>query len=215
MVSEIMWEFPSSGAFFSSNGFLIFWTAGISCVSAVAWFFFARSIVKNTKESGGDFLKNLAGAAVTFLLAFFSWYGLISNYRQVSQCRNLDLNSVKSVRVTKMPNENSFGSAAIRLNNAAKIQEGLRTLKSAYSYDRRKKLFVYGYRIELIVEQNPVGPIALYYFAETADSQKADVVILSCGENSDGIATSDNTYTSSSFGNWLRENIEPEFKKNQ
>ena len=210
-----MWEFPSSGAFFSSNGFLFFWTLGISCISAVAWFFFVRSIVKNTKESGGDFLKNLASAAITFLIAFFSWYGLISNYHQVKQCRNLDLALVKSARITKMPNENSFGSATIRLNDAAKVREGLKTLRNAYSYDRRKNRFVYGYRIELILEQNPVGPIALYYFAETQDSQKADVVILSCGENSDSIETSDNTYTSSSFGNWLRENIEPEFKKTQ
>ncbi len=61
-----MWEFPAIQAFIGSNLFILFWTLGISCISVVAWIFFVRSVVKNTKESGGVFLKNLASAAFTF-----------------------------------------------------------------------------------------------------------------------------------------------------
>ena len=210
-----MWEFPSSAAFISSNGFLILWLLGVSVICGIAWLHVYFSIKNNTKESMGEFLKNIGIGAFTLLLVSFVSYSLISEYNQVKQCRNLDLNAVKGIRVTKMASEKSSGSQIIRINDTNKIQEGLKTLRTADSYDRRKKHFVYGYRIEMILEQNQIGPISLYYFSETDTSQKANAVILYCGEDSDDIATTDNVYYSSDFGNWLRENIEPEFRKLQ
>lgn len=208
-----MWEFPSTQAFIGSNGFVIFWTLGVSLFSAIAWFVFIRSIKNNTKESAGAFLKNLAVGAATFLIAFFSWYSLVSKYNQVGQCRNLDLQNVKALRVTKMSGEDAISSKTILINDSVKVREGLKILKNASSRDRRKDRFLYGYRIELMPEGDLFEPISLYYFSETQNSQKTDVIIPHCGTLSDGVARTDNIYSSPSFGDWLRANVEPLFKE--
>ncbi len=106
-----------------------------------------------------------------------------------------------------------FSSKTILINDSVKVQEGLKILKNASSRDRKKDRFIYGYRIELILEDNSSEPISLYYFSETQNSQKTDVIIPHCGIVSEGVATTDNIYSSLEFGNWLRENVEPLFKE--
>ncbi len=208
-----MWEFPSTQSFISSNGFILIWTIAISCISLAAWILFIRSIKNNTKDSSADFLKNLAAGAFTFFIAFFSWYSLISNYSQVSQCRNLDLKMVKAIRVTKMSGEDSIGSKAFLFNDSDKVREGLKILQNADSFDRQKERFVYGYRMQLIAEKDLFEPISLYYFSETQNSRKIDVIIPQCGNVSDGVKRTDNVYSSPEFGDWLRENVEPLLKE--
>lgn len=214
-----MWEFPSTNSFINSNGFQIFWTLLVAVFSALAWWNFYRSIKHNHKESFGEFLKNTSIGAVTLLLAFFSSWSLISNYNITSKCRNLDLTEVKSVRFKKIPSEDNFTGSTILFADKAKIQEGLSFLKNANSYDRKKvdgarEKFLYGYKIELIFNDNLSGPI-LYYFSETDNSKKLDVVIPRCEADSDEINTTENIYSSQAFGNWLRENIESQFKNIQ
>jgi len=211
-----MWGFPSIKSFINSNVFQIFWTLLMVVFSAIAWWNFYRSIKHNHKESVGEFLKNTLIGAVTLILAFFSSWSLISNYNVSSKCRNLDLTEVKSVIFKKIPSEDNFTGSTILFADKAKIQEGLSLLKNADSYGRKKvngsrEKFLYGYKIELIFNDNSSGPI-LYYFSETDNSKKIDVVTPRCDADSDQM---NNIYSSQTFGNWLRENIESQFKNIQ
>lgn len=214
-----MWEFPSTNSFINNNGFQIFWTLLLVIFSAIAWWKFYRSIKQNHREYFGEFIKNILIGAVTLLFAFFSSWSLISNYNVASKCRNLDLSEVKSVKFKKIPSESNFTGSTVLITDNAKIQEGLSLLKNVYNYDRKKvngakEKFLYGYRIELIFNNDSSGPI-LYYFSETDNSEKLDIVIPRCEADSDEINKTENIYSSSTFGNWLRENIELQFKNIQ
>lgn len=210
-----MWEFPSIQSFINSNGFIIFWTLGalfISFFTLVSAYF---SIKNNKKETTGEFVKNAVFGAVALLIVIFSSWGLTLKYKESSKCRNLNLNNVKAIRVRKMPNEETFGSNTLQINDANKVQEGLKILKNSHARDRKKERFFYGYHIQLVVE-NSESEFNLYYFAETQNGQKTDIIIPYCdsepnGFNFDGAGI----YSSPSFGDWLRENVEPKFKEIQ
>ncbi len=214
-----MWEFPSIQSFLGNNAFIIFWTLGVLAFSVFACTLIVLSIKRNTKESAGAFTKNAVIGAATFLLAFFTSWNLISRYDEIKQCRNLDLNQVKSVRVRKMSNEENSAGSTILFKDATKIQEGLQILKNAESYKRRKlnsgtETYLYGYQIQISEEQSSTT-VLLHYFSETDNSQKIDVVIPKCASDSGEIKTTDDIYASTEFGNWIRENIELEFQKIQ
>lgn len=217
-MSNFMWEFPSIQSFLGNNAFIIFWTLGVLAFSAFACTLIVLSIKRNTKESAGAFTKNAVIGAVAFLLAFFTSWNLISRNNEISQCRNIDLNQVKSVRVKKMSNEESSTGLTVLFKDVAKIQEGLQILKNAESYKRRKlnsgtETYLYGYQIQISDEKSSTT-VLLHYFSENNNSQKIDVVIPKCSADSGEIKTTDDIYSSTDFGNWIRENIEPAFKKN-
>jgi hypothetical protein len=195
------------------------WTLFGFCMGAIGWISVIYSIKKNTKEPQGDFLKMLGMGAIGFLFLAVGSFELSFQYNEISQCRNLDLNQVKAIRVREMPNESSFTGSTILFNNAGKTQEGLRLLRNSTRGERRmingtREKFIYGYQIQLILENDSSAPV-LYYFPETDNSQKTDVVIPVCGNNSDEIKSTDDIYFSSTYGAWLRENIEPLFKQTQ
>lgn len=211
-----MWEFPSVQVFISSNGFFIAWTLGLLVLSLFCWVSVFFSIKNNTKESGGEFVKNVFAGSVSLFILFFCLWGLFSRLNSTERCRKLDLNQVKAIRVKKMANENSYGSFNVLVNDSAKVRDGLKILRSAYSRERKKEHFVNGFQIQLVLENPTLGGFNIFYFAENQNGNKVDFIVPQCAfEDEDSSPTSGNGYSSSTFGEWLRENVEPEFKKVQ
>lgn len=210
-----MWEFPSSPDPLRVFGVLIL---SVLILIVVCWLA-GRQIYLSLKESDKDAraqFYNGVGALVIALSIFaLLIYVGISQHSTLEPCRTLDLQKVQELRVWKMRNENDFLGKPVRLFDSGKIQEGLKTLRRAADFDRRRKKLLNGYRIDLIIENHSSGQISLYYFAETDERQKPDVVVLDCGENLKGIQTGSNVFSSPAFGTWVRENIEPKFNNPQ
>ena len=210
-----MWEFPSIQAFFNNSFGLFILTLAMLIGTTVFWSKFYFSITGKTKESDKEFVKNIGGGIITFVILLFAFWGLVSKYREMANCRNLDLTKVTAVRVKKMTNENTFSSKSIMFGDSNKIQEGLKLLKISYPRNRNKDHFVNGCQLQLVLENEP-SEFYLEYFPETNKGKQNDVVILRCnvgsnGFNSDGVGL----FSSTTFGDWIRENIEPQFKTAQ
>jgi hypothetical protein len=211
-----MWDFPSIQIFISSNGFFIAWTLGISVITLFCWVSVFFSIKNNTRESAGEFVKNVAIGSVTLLIFILCVWSLGAKLNSTARCRNLDLNEVKAIRVKKMASENSYGSFNIVIHDSAKIREGLKILRGAYSRERKKEQFINGYQIQLVLENPMLGEFNIFYFAENQNGDKVDFVVPQCANEYEVLSpTKGNGYSSSTFGEWLRENVEPEFKKVQ
>ena len=214
-----MWEFPSIQSFITNNLFIAGWTLAVFIYSAFCWILIFRSIKNNSKDSSGKFIKNIFIGSITFLIVFFSIWGLISRYNEVSNCRTLELEKVKAIRAEKMPDEYSVTGLTVLFDNSNKVQEGLRMLANADSIERKKingsiEQFTKGYRIQIILEDNLSAPV-LNYFSETDNFQETDIIIPRCDGSSNEIKSTDDIYSSPNFGNWIRENVKPEFDKIQ
>jgi hypothetical protein len=205
-----MWEFPSIQAFINSNGFQIVWTLGVSFFSLIAWF----SVVYNAKESSKELLKNVLIGSATLLIVIFSSCGVVVKYKEAAKCRNLELDKVKGFRVMKLRDEENVAGPTLFFEDEKAAREGLATLRNAYDRGRKKDRFTKGYRLQVILEGNGDEEFYIYYFSETEKNQKTDIVIAHCdtepnGFNFDGIGI----YSSTTFGDWIRENIEPKFNE--
>lgn len=216
-----MWEFPSVQEFIGSNGFQFVWTLFVLIFSGISWAYVYSSVRNNTKESRGEFVKNVVIGLVTFLLVIFSSCILVQRYNETSSCRNLDLNRVKGVQVKKIDSENSLatGSRVVTIDDEKLVQEGLKLLRGAPNRHRQKDKFINGYELQLILEDSRYSGFYIYYFSESQkyfseskENRKADVIIPRCEGTAGVINSAQGTYSSTFFGDWIRENIEPKFK---
>lgn len=146
---------------------------------------------------------------------------VVTQYKEASKCRNLDLNSVSGIRVRKLMNEDSIGSATIVIKDQKIVQDGLKALRSATNRKRQKERFFRGYQIQLIVDNDEASGFYINYFTERRNAfdendkgKQSNIVIPHCGTapngfNFDGIGI----FSATRFGDWVKENVEPQFKE--
>lgn len=216
-----MWEFPSIQEFIGSNGFLLCWIGGAFIFSVIAWTSVVFSNKKDAKTSSNDNSRNILAGVGTLFMVLLGSCSVITQYKEASKCRNLDLNRISGIRVRKLMNEDSIGSATIVIKDQKIVQDGLKALRSATNRERQKERFFRGYQIQLIVDNDEASGFYINYFAERRNAfdendkgKQTNVVIPHCGTesngfNSDGIGI----FSATRFGDWVKENVEPQFKE--
>lgn len=214
-----MWGFPSVQTFISGNVMMILITLFAVIFAAVCWIKFYLSIARKTKESDADFIKNIGGGIFCFAFSLITFLTLVSDYRKTSNCRKLDLNQVKAARIRKMSDANSFTGSTLRYEDSDKLRQALKYLRTADVFNRQKtdnvyKAFTLGYQVQLIFEDESDGP-TINYFYENIHFREINVVIPKCAVPSDNINSDDEVYSSEEFGNWIRDEIVPQFKNIQ
>lgn len=210
-----MWEFPTIGQFLELEIRVIFFLPFALLVGIFSWVFLIRSMMNKKEIAFGTGLKHSIGGTALLLAAVIIFFRIVSQFGDVREFRNLDLERVRAMRVAKIENEDGFSHTFLTIKDESSIREALKQLTSSADVrPRNKARYTDGYKIQLLLENDSESEFYIWFFKQTAQGKPVNIVIPHYGDRPNGVNFDGlGIFSSAAFGEWVRENVDPQFSE--